>query len=168
MQLKESGTGESPDASCATSSGQVVAGPKAGRPRLSFAERNGLALLVCGVLAFAAVIIIPGFLGATPAAMVALTDAMISSGINGTLDMFRMQVGRYPTTKEGLSALVRPTGAGWRGPYVGKANQVRDAWGNPLSYACPGTHNTATYDLWSFGPNGVDEGGGGDDIVNWK
>ena len=42
-----------------------------------------------------------------------------------------------------------------------------DLWGNPVSYKVPGTYNTKSYDMWSWGPNGVDDSGLVDDIKNW-
>jgi hypothetical protein len=43
-----------------------------------------------------------------------------------------------------------------------------DGWGQPMRYRCPGKHNVGTFDLYSIGPNSVDEGGGNDDIGNWQ
>ena len=66
------------------------------------------------------------------------------------LEMFRFDVGRYPTTEEGLSALVRNPGIlQWRGPY-GSAKEIpADPWGHPYAYRCPGKHGG--YDLLSYG-----------------
>jgi general secretion pathway protein G len=84
------------------------------------------------------------------------------------LDAFRLDVGRYPTTEEGLKALrEKPTGMeGWQGPYLPK-EIPSDPWGKPYVYKCPGEHGE--YDLLSFGLDGV-EGGEGEnlDIVSWK
>ncbi len=84
------------------------------------------------------------------------------------LDMFRLDVGRYPTTQEGLQALqVKPQNvANWDGPYM-KKDVPPDPWGHPYVYRCPGQHGD--YDLIAYGNDGA-EGGEGDatDIVNWK
>jgi general secretion pathway protein G len=84
------------------------------------------------------------------------------------LDMFRLEVGRYPTTDEGLQALrTKPSGVdNWDGPYLKKDVPI-DPWGHPYVYKCPGQHGD--FDLYSLGGDGQ-EGGEGDaaDIVNWK
>ena len=53
----------------------------------------------------------------------------------------------------------------WHGPYI-KRGIPKDPWGNPYGYRCPGQHNTDSYDLYSFGPDGREAGG--DDIDNWS
>ena len=81
------------------------------------------------------------------------------------LTAYRVNMGRYPTTEEGLQALVaKPSdeAANWRGPYVKKLNP--DPWGNPYQYKCPGEASSAGFDLWSFGPDGVESE---DDVGNW-
>ena len=70
---------------------------------------------------------------------------------------------------KGLNALLvkpasEPAARNWNGPYIEK-NPV-DPWGNPYKYRCPGTNNTATYDLYSMGKDGIE--GTEDDITNWK
>lgn len=84
------------------------------------------------------------------------------------LDTFRLEVGRYPTTTEGLAALqVKPAGVeNWDGPYMAKEIPP-DPWGHPYRYIQPGQHGD--YDLVSLGGDGV-EGGEGNaaDIVSWK
>ena len=82
------------------------------------------------------------------------------------LDMFRLDVGRYPTTQEGLQALqVKPAGAdNWDGPYM-KKDVPLDPWNRPYVYRCPGQR--ADFDLIALGADGQ-EGGEGDnrDITN--
>lgn len=83
------------------------------------------------------------------------------------LDSFRLSVGRYPTTAEGLQALrVNPGVDTWDGPYLKKEIPM-DPWGRPYVYSCPGQHGD--YDLVSYGADGQ-EGGEGEnaDIVSWK
>jgi general secretion pathway protein G len=78
-----------------------------------------------------------------------------------SLDSYRVLFGRYPSTSEGLSALVSP-------PNNGKPIMERmpkDPWNNEYQYLFPGTHNTSKFDVKSFGPDGQE--GGGDDIGNW-
>jgi general secretion pathway protein G len=84
------------------------------------------------------------------------------------LDLYHLEVGRYPTTEEGLIALVeQPTGVNrWNGPYLKKNRVPVDPWGNDYQYRSPGVHGT--YDLYSLGSDNMD-GGEGDnaDIVSW-
>lgn len=88
--------------------------------------------------------------------------------IGSGLDMFHLEVGRYPSTQEGLQALAqRPsTARNWNGPYLKKASVPKDPWGNDYIYRSPGEHGP--YDLLSRGADGA-EGGEGEnrDIVNW-
>lgn len=90
--------------------------------------------------------------------------------VSGTLDLaltkYRLDTGSYPTTEEGLQALMTaPAGKGarWRGPYVTRLDN--DPWGNPYQYRFPGVKNTHSYDLFSLGPDGQE--GTADDIGNW-
>jgi len=83
------------------------------------------------------------------------------------LDQFRLDTGRYPTTAEGLNALLTDPGVtGWDGPYLKKATP-NDPWGRPYHYEAPGTHGD--YDLISYGadgsPGGEDEA---KDINSWE
>jgi general secretion pathway protein G len=87
--------------------------------------------------------------------------------IGQALDQFRLDAGRYPTTQEGLNALmVNPGVTGWEGPYLKKALPP-DPWGKPYQYACPGTHGE--YDLFSYGRDGNPGGDGEDkDVTSWE
>ena len=88
-----------------------------------------------------------------------------------SMDLYKLEVGRYPTTQEGLSALIQaPGGAtGWNGPYIKGSNAVpKDPWGNEYHYASPGQHNK-DFDISSLG---ADNREGGDDenkdVSNWE
>lgn len=83
------------------------------------------------------------------------------------LDQFRLDVGQYPNTMEGLDALVKNPGAEkWEGPYL-KKGVPNDPWGKPYHYEAPGTHGE--YDIYSYGRDGVLGGEGEDkDIVSWE
>ncbi|HET6491195.1 MAG TPA: type II secretion system major pseudopilin GspG [Syntrophales bacterium] len=83
------------------------------------------------------------------------------------LDQYRLDVGRYPTTQEGLNALnVNPGADRWQGPYL-KKELPQDPWGRPYLYQYPGSHGE--YDLYSLGLDGAPGGEGEDaDIVSWK
>jgi general secretion pathway protein G len=83
------------------------------------------------------------------------------------LDQFRLDTGRYPTTSEGLDALLNDPGANnWDGPYLKKA-VPNDPWGKPYHYESPGSHSD--YDIVAFGADGS-PGGEGEaaDINSWE
>jgi len=82
------------------------------------------------------------------------------------LDHFRLDVGRYPTTQEGLNALMINTGIEkWEGPYLKKA-LPNDPWDKPFRYESPGSHGE--YDLFSYGRDGAPGGEGEDkDLSSW-
>jgi general secretion pathway protein G len=89
--------------------------------------------------------------------------------IGNTLDLFKLEIGRYPTTSEGLQALIAaPSGvANWNGPYWKNATVPKDPWGHDYKYASPGTHGTA-YDIVSLGADGAEGGEGPNkDITSW-
>lgn len=94
------------------------------------------------------------------------TRAQIDS-FGKAIDQFRLDVGRYPSTEEGLKSLItRPSNlTKWDGAYLSK-NVPLDPWGNPYIYKSPGEH--AEYDLISYGKDGQ-PGGEGEtaDITNW-
>ncbi len=90
------------------------------------------------------------------------------SELGSGLDLFHLEVGRYPSSSEGLQALVEapPSVDNWHGPYLKKSKVPKDPWGNDYVYAYPGDHGP--YDLYSYGADNA-EGGEGDnrDIVSW-
>lgn len=83
------------------------------------------------------------------------------------LDQYRLDTGHYPTTEQGLAALItKPNNEKqWAGPYLTK-NVPPDPWGNPFVYKQPGDHGE--FDLSSYGSDGQ-QGGDGEaaDVVNW-
>jgi general secretion pathway protein G len=84
-----------------------------------------------------------------------------------SLDQYRIDVGRYPSSQQGLAALnVAPAGeTRWSGPYLAKA-VPRDPWGHDYQYRSPGAHGD--YDLLSLGHDGRTGGEGEDaDLVSW-
>ena len=88
--------------------------------------------------------------------------------LSGVLDLYRLEVGRFPTDDEGLQALVeRPSNAEiWNGPYLKTRDSLIDPWGKAYIYHSPGQHGD--YDLYTFGADGREGGDGEDrDIVNW-
>jgi len=84
-----------------------------------------------------------------------------------SLELFHIDVGRYPATAEGLNALVRPPTklAGWSGPYITKGNIPLDPWGHSYRYQAPG--KKSAFDLYSLGRDGK-EGGTDEDGDVWN
>jgi general secretion pathway protein G len=84
------------------------------------------------------------------------------------LDLYRLEVGRYPTSSEGLDSLVRkPSDApNWSGPYLKKAQTPKDPWGFEYRYRAPGEHGA--YDIYSYGADNA-QGGEGEnqDVASW-
>jgi len=84
------------------------------------------------------------------------------------LDQYRLDMGHYPSSENGLAALNVPPAneAKWQGPYLQK-KVPNDPWGKPYQYKMPGEHGD--YDLWSYGSDGTS--GGKDEaaeVVNWE
>ena len=94
--------------------------------------------------------------------------------IEAALDFYRMDNGRYPTTEQGLEALVQqpsiePVPRSYRPEgYIQGGRVPLDPWGQPYEYESPGQHNPYGNDVWSFGADGQPGGSGTDaDIGNW-
>lgn len=88
--------------------------------------------------------------------------------LSSILDLYRLEVGRYPDETAGLSALVSrpPNVERWNGPYLKNAEALVDPWGRPFQYRYPGQHGE--FDVYSLGADGQ-EGGDGEalDLTNW-
>lgn len=137
-------------------------------------RRKGFTLLevmiVIVIIGLLAAVVVPNLLGLMSGSREDLTRATVKSGLNGALDHFMANIGRYPTTDEGLQALVQAPddeelAKKWRGPYIKDGKIPVDSWGNPFNYVSPGEVNVNSYDLSSPGPNG--RLGDDDDIGNW-
>lgn len=153
-----------------------VQGP--GGPREPSSRREGEKgftfieiLVVMVILAILAAIIVPRLTGRSEQARHAKAVSDIEN-LGVALDTYEADNGTYPTSEQGLQALVEepttdPIPAAWHGPYVKKAN-MNDPWGHLYAYVFPGEHNPAGYDLYSYGSDGQ-EGGTGDaaDVTNW-
>ena len=94
-------------------------------------------------------------------------ELFVNNTLEAPLLKYKIDMGGFPTSDQGLSALIAApgstTGGKWRGPYLKKPPV--DPWNNPYQYRYPGTHNPSGYDIWSFGPDGVESA---DDIGNWQ
>ncbi|MCF7689878.1 MAG: type II secretion system major pseudopilin GspG, partial [Cephaloticoccus sp.] len=94
----------------------------------------------------------------------------VRDSLKTSLVRYKIDLGDYPTTAEGLQALITAPANGadrWRGPYVEiTGNKLPlDPWGESYQYLHPGTRNKSTYDLFSKGPDKTE--GTEDDIGNW-
>lgn len=124
-------------------------------------------LVVIIILGLLSALVAPKFFGKVDKAKQKTAKTQVEL-FGSALDEFRLDVGRYPTTEEGLNALREKPGnvTNWEGPYLPKAIPL-DPWGFQYQYRSPGEHGA--YDLYSFGADGAIGGEGNDkDIVNWE
>jgi general secretion pathway protein G len=121
-------------------------------------------MLVLLILAVLAAVVVPKFAGRSEQARITAAKADISM-LDGQLDLFEHDCGRYPSNDEGLGALIGAPGSvqNWHGPYVKRNEIPKDPWGNPYIYKYPGSRNPNGVDLASMGPDGRE---GNDDITN--
>jgi len=129
-------------------------------------------LVVISVIAILAALVAPSVFRNVGDAKVAAAKSDIEA-IGLALDAYALHGGSYPTTGQGLAALVTaPSGSttattGWRGPYLRKGIPM-DPWGHQYAYTSPGIANPASYDLVSFGRDGRPGGQGEDaDLTSW-
>lgn len=124
-------------------------------------------LVVMVILGLLAALVAPRLFGRVGQSKLGAAQAQIE--LFGTaLDAFRLDVGRYPATAEGLQALQEkpPDVENWNGPYLRKAIPP-DPWGRPYVYKSPG--DNGEYDLLSYGADGQPGGEGeNQDVVSWK
>jgi len=124
-------------------------------------------LIVMVILGILAALVGPRMFGKVGKSKQKAAKAQIAL-FESAMDIYRLDVGKYPTTDQGLEALrVKPDGVEkWDGPYLPKEVPM-DAWGNPYVYQSPGEHGD--YDIISLGADGETGGEGEDvDIVSWK
>lgn len=123
-------------------------------------------LVVVAVIGLLAGYVGPKYFGQLGKAETKAARAQIDS-LEKALDHYRLDVGRYPNTEQGLNALlVKPGGVSkWAGPYL-KKDVPADPWGRPYFYKQPGEHGD--FDLYSYGRDGRAGGSGEDaDVTNW-
>jgi general secretion pathway protein G len=137
-------------------------------------RRRGFTLIeimvVIIVLTILAAAIIPNLTGRTDDARVARARSDVAN-LETALEQFKLDMGRYPTSEEGLQALRDAPQTEdidrWKGPYLRKPVPP-DPWGNPYVYVSPGIENPDSYDLESYGADGQDGGEEYDrDIESW-
>ncbi|MHC4220862.1 MAG: type II secretion system major pseudopilin GspG [Planctomycetota bacterium] len=122
-------------------------------------------LLVLVILSVMAAVVVPKFTKRSEQARITAAKTDIAN-LEVALDAFEIDTGRYPTSSEGLKALIeQPSNTeDWRGPYI-KRGVPKDPWGNLYFYKQPGQYNEHGYDLSSYGPD--EKRGGDDEIINW-
>ncbi|MFQ5490836.1 MAG: type II secretion system major pseudopilin GspG [Phycisphaerae bacterium] len=132
-------------------------------------------LLVVGILALLAALVAPNLMKMGDQAKNDIAKSQVgrNGNIGRSLQKYRMDVGVYPETDEGLEALftipssVDEESGKWKGPYLeGTPEELKDPWTGEFQYRSPGEFNEDSYDLWSNGPDGKD--GTDDDIKNWR
>ncbi len=124
-------------------------------------------LVVMVIIGLLAGFVAPRYFAQVGKSQVKVARAQIDA-LDKALDQFRLDVGRYPTSEEGLQALVAPPSgeANWAGPYLKKAVPA-DPWGRPYVYQQPGTHG-GDFELQSYGKDGRPGGTGEDaDVTNF-
>lgn len=134
-------------------------------------------LIVLAILVGLAAMVVPRLLGTQKKADISNAKAQIGM-IKGCLQNYFLDMKNFPTTEQGLDALVAAPAGGeegtetvassnnWNGPYTESGELPVDPWGNQYQYAYPPTNSKSdTPDIWSFGPDGQDNTE--DDITSW-
>ena len=127
-------------------------------------------MVVIVIIGILATLVVPRIMGRPDEARVVSAKHDVTTLVQA-LKLYKLDSGRYPTTQQGLNALVTkpttdPVPMNWKmGGYLDKLPQ--DPWGNPYQYTNPGTHNNEI-DVYSFGADGKPGGTDNDsDIGNW-
>lgn len=135
-------------------------------------KKNGFTLLellvVLAILGLLAAIVGPQVLRYLGSSKTQTAQVQVKN-IAASLQLFRLDAGRYPTDAEGLGALIKAPASVpiWNGPYLPDASAITDPWGKPYLLRAPGQHGEV--DIYSLGSDGV-TGGSGEarDVGNWK
>jgi general secretion pathway protein G len=155
------------------------------RRRIAAFPKSGFTLLemliVLGILVMLIALAAPRFLGAQKKADIQTAKTQIGL-FRGALERYALDMKTFPTTEQGLEALIGPPAAAesttaegtpssgvagkWDGPYLNVSEIPLDPWGNPYQYRYPPERGTTDFpDIWSFGPDGQDNTE--DDICSW-
>lgn len=124
-------------------------------------------LLVITIISVLAAVVVPRFFGRSQEARIVAAKQTIVGTLGIALDLFEQDIGRYPTTEEGLRTLVdNPNITNWRGPYLKTTSIPLDPWSHEYKYNYPSqlTSSEFLYDIISAGPDG--SFGTNDDITN--
>lgn len=126
-------------------------------------------MVVVVILGILAAFIVPKIIGRPDEAKIAKVKSDVRT-LQTALDLYRLDNGTYPTSDQGLQALIQkptiePIPSGWKGGYIQKLND--DPWGRPYHYLNPGEH--LEVDIFSYGPDGKPGGVGlKAEIGNWS
>ncbi len=125
-------------------------------------------LVVLGIIAMLAGLVGPQVMNQLGGAKSKTAKVQIEE-LSAALDMYSMEVGKYPTTEQGLQALIeKPDDAKrWNGPYLRKNKIPQDPWATDYQYVSPG--QKGKFDLYSYGADGKEGGEGEDqDLASWN
>jgi len=122
-------------------------------------------MLVVIIIGALVAMVMPRLTGRGEQARSAAAEADIRANIATALKLYELDNGNYPSSEEGLNALLnKPSSAlNWNGPYLEKS--PIDPWGKEYKYKCPGEHRVNDYDLYSLGKDGAESA---DDVKNWE
>jgi general secretion pathway protein G len=124
-------------------------------------------LVVLAILGLLAAIVAPrviSYLGSSRSK----TASIQVKNIAASLELYRLDAGRYPSEQEGLGSLVKApaAAAAWNGPYLAQTSALNDPWGHPYHYTIPGKHGE--FDVFTYGADDKEGGSGEDkDVGNW-
>ena len=122
-------------------------------------------MLVVIIIGALVAMVMPRLTGRGEQARASAAKADIQANIATGLKLYELDNGNFPSTDEGLNALLNKSASAsnWSGPYLEK--KPIDPWGREYKYKCPGEHRPADYDLYSLGKDGTESA---DDIKNWE
>jgi general secretion pathway protein G len=124
-------------------------------------------MIVVIIIGALAAMVVPRLAGRSEEAWITAAEGDIKGNISLALRLYEVDNGKYPTTAQGLNALLEkpsipPVPKKWKGPYL--ESEPIDPWGNAYQYRFPGTHPPRDYDLFSMASDGVESQ---DDVSNW-
>jgi len=119
-------------------------------------------LVVLAIIGMIATMVTPQVLGYLGRAKGETARIQVKN-IAQAVELYYLDLGAYPTSQQGLQALVQPTGPAWRGPYVRDSRGLNDPWGQPYLYRAPGTGGKP-YEVYSLGSD--TKPGGSDDAAD--
>ncbi|MFT5511231.1 MAG: general secretion pathway protein G [Hyphomicrobiaceae bacterium] len=124
-------------------------------------------LVVMSILVLLTSIVAPRVIGYIGSSRLKAAKVQIES-LSTSLELYRLDSGRYPSTNEGLAALIRKptTSEKWNGPYIKGKDLPADPWGTAYHYRSPGKHGA--FDIYSLGADGRASGEGeNQDVSSW-
>lgn len=127
-------------------------------------------IVMVGILALLATLLVNKTGNILTSNQQSIAKIFVNDTLKLALERYRIDVGSYPSTAEGLAVLTTPpanAAGNWKGPYAESpgGKPFTDPFGQPYQYRCPGNHNKTGYDLFSVGIDKTE--GTEDDIGNW-